>query len=112
MNGAVALDIWKFALIYLLLIIVLAIMKKCQVNQTKLLVVASMRMTVQLVMAGLILTYIFENPHPVFTVTYIVAMTARLIRLNVATSGTQMLTKILMRDMLSIGTREMRAVLT
>ena len=76
MNGAVALDIWKFALIYLLLIIVLAIMKKCQVNQTKLLVVASMRMTVQLVMAGLILTYIFENPHPVFTVTYIVAMTA------------------------------------
>lgn len=43
---------------------------------------------------------------------YIVAMTARLIRLNVATSGTQMLTKILMRDMLSIGTREMRAVLT
>jgi putative ABC transport system permease protein len=32
-------------------------------------------MTVQLVLAGLILTYIFENPHPVFTVVYILIMT-------------------------------------
>jgi putative ABC transport system permease protein len=32
-------------------------------------------MTVQLVLAGLILTYIFENPHPIFTVLYLVLMT-------------------------------------
>jgi len=32
-------------------------------------------MTVQLVLAGLILTYIFENPHPVFTALYILIMT-------------------------------------
>ena len=74
-NGVISLNIGQFALIYLLLIIVLAVMKKCQINQTKLLMVASMRMTVQLVLAGLILTYIFENPHPLFTVAYILLMT-------------------------------------
>jgi putative ABC transport system permease protein len=50
-------------------------MKKYKINQTKLLLIASIRMTVQLVLAGLILTYIFENPHPAFTVAYIIIMT-------------------------------------
>jgi len=76
MNDIVSLQIGQFALIYFLLLITLAVMKKCKINQTKLLLVASVRMTVQLVLAGLILTYIFENPHPVFTVLYIVSMTA------------------------------------
>ena len=74
-DDIISLNIWQFALIYLLLLIVLAVMKKCKINQAKLLLVASVRMTVQLVLAGLILTYIFENPHPVFTVLYILLMT-------------------------------------
>jgi putative ABC transport system permease protein len=49
-------------------------MKKSKVNQTKLLLIASIRMTVQLVLAGLILTYIFKRPHPVFVILYIIAM--------------------------------------
>ena len=75
MNDIIALNIWQFSLIYLLLLVVLAIMKKCRINQSKLLIVASVRMTVQLVLAGLVLTYIFENPHPAFTVLYILSMT-------------------------------------
>lgn len=74
MNGVVKIQIWQFSLAYLLLIVVLAIMKKCNIKQTKLLIVASMRMTVQLVLAGLILTYIFSNPHPIFIFMYIAAM--------------------------------------
>lgn len=49
-------------------------MKKSKINQTKLLLVASIRMTVQLVLAGLVLTYIFEKPHPVFVILYLGAM--------------------------------------
>lgn len=75
MNQIITLNIRQFALIYLLLIIVLLVMKKCRINQTRLLIVASIRMTVQLVLAGLILTYIFEHPYPVFTVSYIFIMT-------------------------------------
>jgi putative ABC transport system permease protein len=73
--SVVSLNIGQFALIYLLLLIVLFIMKKCRINQAKLLVVASVRMTVQLVLAGLVLTYILQNPHPVFTIIYIILMT-------------------------------------
>lgn len=75
MGGAVALNIVQFSLIYLLLVIILAVMKKAKINQTKLLLLASIRMTVQLVLAGLILTYIFQNPHPIFTILYVVCMT-------------------------------------
>ncbi len=73
--GVVEMNIGQFALIYLLLLIVLYIMKKSNINQTKLLVIASFRMTVQLVLAGLVLTYILGNPHPLFTVAYIISMT-------------------------------------
>ncbi len=75
MNDIVKIQIWQFALIYLLLLLVLVIMKKSKINRIKLMVVASVRMTVQLVLAGLILTYIFQNPHPAFTLTYLAAMT-------------------------------------
>lgn len=74
MQGIVKLNILQFSLVYLLLLIVLAIMKKSKINQTKLLITASIRMTVQLILAGLILTYIFENPHPIFVILYIAAM--------------------------------------
>lgn len=75
MNDVIELQLWQFSIVYLLLLITLAVMKKCQINQSKLLIVASIRMTVQLVLAGLILTYIFEYPHPLFTVLYLTAMT-------------------------------------
>lgn len=75
MSGIQELNLLQFSLIYLLLIVVLLIMKKCRINQTKLLLVASARMTVQLVLAGLVLTYIFRNPYPIFTVLYVFTMT-------------------------------------
>jgi putative ABC transport system permease protein len=75
MQHIAELNLLNFGLVYLLLIIVLAIMKKARINQTKLLVIASIRMTVQLVLAGLILTYIFKNPHPLFTAAYLLTMT-------------------------------------
>jgi len=74
MEGIVKLNILQFSLIYLLLIIVLVILRKSKVKQSKLLIIASIRMTVQLILAGLILTYIFENKHPLFTMIYLLAM--------------------------------------
>ena len=75
MNGVVAISILQFSLIYILMIVVFFIMKLCHINQTKLLFVASVRMTIQLTLAGLILTYLFANPHPVFTISYLLLMT-------------------------------------
>ena len=69
------LDLSQFAMAYLLLIMILIIMKKCQINQSKLVIVASLRMTIQLALAGVVLTYIFEYPHPLFTVAYLAVIT-------------------------------------
>lgn len=74
MNRVIELQIWQFSLVYLLLLIVGVIMRKCHINQTKLLLIASIRMTIQLILSGLILAYIFKNPHPVFTVLYLAVM--------------------------------------
>jgi putative ABC transport system permease protein len=74
MNQVVKLQIWQFLLVYLLLIIIILVMRKCKIDQTKRLIVASIKMTVQLVLAGFILTYIFKNPNRVFTITYLTAM--------------------------------------
>jgi len=73
-SNVIVLNIWQFGSIYLLLLIVLAIMKKCNIGQSKLLVIASFRMTLQLILAGLVLTYIFKNPQPIFVLLYLAAM--------------------------------------
>lgn len=74
MNDVVKINLLQFFLVYLLLIVVLLIMKKSKINQTRLLLVASLRMSVQLALAGFILTYIFQNPHPAFTVACLLGM--------------------------------------
>lgn len=74
MEQTVRMGIFQFSLIYLLLIIVLIIMKKSKINQTKLLLIASIRMSVQLVIVGYILEYMFNNPNPLLTTIFIAAM--------------------------------------
>lgn len=74
MREVVQFQIGQFLLIYLLLLVVVFIMRKYKIDQGKLLVIASIKMTIQLMLAGLILTYLFENPHPLFTMTYLIAM--------------------------------------
>ncbi|MGO5074716.1 ABC transporter permease [Clostridium sporogenes] len=74
MQGVVALSIFQFSLIYLLLIIVLIMMKKSKINATKLLLVASLRMSIQLIIVGYILQYMFSNPNPIFTVSFLILM--------------------------------------
>lgn len=76
MNQVIQLQIWQFSLIYLLLILVLLLMKKCNIDKSKLLILASMKMTLQLTLAGFILTYLFKNPKPLFTIMYLLAMTS------------------------------------
>lgn len=74
MGGADSMALWQFSLVYLLLLVVLAVMKRSRIDQSKLLLTASVKMTVQLMLAGLLLQTIFANPHPAFTALFILAM--------------------------------------
>lgn len=68
------ISIYSFASIYLLLILILLLMKTAKIHKTKELLVASVLMTVQLVLAGYILTYLLKNPYPLFTLLYFIVM--------------------------------------
>lgn len=74
MDDAVQISIFNFALIYILLIVVGIVMKLSKINQTKLLLIASIRMTIQLTLAGYALTYIFDNPSPILVCGYVMLM--------------------------------------
>ena len=74
MNGVAQIQLGSFLLAYVLLLAVLAVMKKCRIHQARLLVLASMRMTLQLVAAGYALTFLFDHPHPLLTVAYLVVL--------------------------------------
>ena len=64
----------SFALVYLLLLVIIAIFKKAKIDQSRLLFIASLKMTIQLIIAGYILTFIFEDPNPLFTLTYLLVI--------------------------------------
>ncbi len=68
------ISLTRFSLIYVLLLLVLFIMKKCRIDQTKLVFIASMKMTLQLVIAGFLIQYIFKVDNPLFTIIYLGAM--------------------------------------
>ncbi|MHC1748842.1 MAG: ABC transporter permease [Cellulosilyticaceae bacterium] len=76
MSGAVKLGLLQFLLVYVLLIVVIGIMKYSKINQTKLVMIASIRMSIQLVIAGFVLQYIFKNAHPIYTIIFLAAILA------------------------------------
>lgn len=70
----ISINLLNFSLVYVLLLVVLYVMKKNHIKQSRLLLVASIRMTVQLIIAGWVLTLIFSDPSPIFTCLYVAAM--------------------------------------
>ena len=76
MNSIVSLSIPRFLLVYVLLLVVIGIARICGINQSKTIVLSSMKMTVQLILAGFILTAIFDTFHPLFLLGYLLAMVA------------------------------------
>lgn len=74
MTEAITMQLSSFVMVYLLLLVVIAIFRWCRIGQTALLLTTSLKMTIQLIIAGYILMYIFQNPNPLFTVTYLTIM--------------------------------------
>ncbi len=66
--GANEIQLFNFILMYALLLVVLAIMKKAGIDRSKQLIVASIRMSIQLMLVSTIFVYVFENPRPIYTI--------------------------------------------
>ncbi len=59
---------------YIFIVLVFFILKRQNIRREKELFIATLRMTLQLVLVGYLLTVIFENPHPLVTVAVIAVM--------------------------------------
>ena len=57
----------QFSTVYLLLLLILFIMKRCRIEKTGLLLMASAKMTIQLILSGWVLTYLFDRPNSLWT---------------------------------------------
>ena len=76
MKGILNLSVLQVALAYLFVLIVLFILRARGIRREKELVVSSVRMTLQLILVGYLLVYVFDNPNPFFTIAAILVMEA------------------------------------
>ncbi|MBS4537311.1 iron export ABC transporter permease subunit FetB [Clostridium sp. D2Q-11] len=71
MSDIVDIGILQLITAYIFVIILLFIVRLKGINREKEIVIASIRMTLQLVLIGYVLVYIFENPSPLLTLIII-----------------------------------------
>lgn len=74
MKGVYDLSLVQVALAYIFVIIVLIILRIRGIKREKMLVISSVRMTLQLVLVGYLLVYIIKNPNPIITIAILIIM--------------------------------------
>lgn len=74
MNGIINLTIWQVLLAYVFVLVVLAITRIRGIGREKEILISSVRMTIQLVLTGYVLVYVFANPSPLLTAVIIILM--------------------------------------
>lgn len=73
-DGAVDLAVWQLLSAYLFIVIILIIVRIKKIPREKLIIISSVRMTLQLILVGYVLIYIFKYPHPLLTLAIILFM--------------------------------------
>ena len=74
MNGIVDLKLWQMAAAYVFVIVLLFIVKARGIAREKEIIISTIRMTVQLILTGYVLVYIFNNINPIFTIIIVAIM--------------------------------------
>jgi putative ABC transport system permease protein len=74
MDGVIDLGLLQMVFAYIFVLILLFIVKARGIKREKEILVASVRMTLQLIFTGYLLVYVFENRHPIYTILIIGAM--------------------------------------
>lgn len=74
MNGVIDLKIWHMVAAYVFIVLLLVIVRARGISREKEILISTIRMTVQLILTGYILVYLFNNTHPLYTVLVITCM--------------------------------------
>lgn len=76
MNGVIKLQLWQLAAAYIFVVILLFIVRARGISREKEILVSSIRMTLQLVLTGYVLIYLFDNVNPFYTLLVVIVMEA------------------------------------
>ncbi|WP_144508306.1 ABC transporter permease [Bacillus thuringiensis] len=75
MKGVIELQIWQLAAAYIFILILIGLVKLKGIPREKQIALATFRMTIQLVLVAYVLTYVFENSNPFYTIALITSIT-------------------------------------
>ncbi|ASK63412.1 iron export ABC transporter permease subunit FetB [Virgibacillus phasianinus] len=73
-GGAINIGLWQLVAAYFFILLLLVIVKLKKIPREKLIVISTIRMTLQLILVGYILIFIFDHPHPMLTLVVILFM--------------------------------------
>ncbi len=76
MDQIIELQFWQMAAAYLFILILMAIVRGKGIPREKEIVIATARMTLQLILTGYVLVWLFENRHPLLTILAVAVMLA------------------------------------
>lgn len=74
MNDVIDLQLWQMISAYIFIIILLFIIKIRGIAREKEILISSIRMTIQLILVGYILVYLFENINVIYTIIVLLIM--------------------------------------
>ena len=74
MNGAIDLQLWQMLAAYIFVVILLIIVRIRGIKREREILISSIRMTLQLILTGYVLVYLFDNPNPFITIVVIILM--------------------------------------
>lgn len=74
MDGVIDLKLWQMAAAYIFIITLLFIVRIRGISREKEILISSVRMTIQLILTGYILVYLFNNINPLQTIIVITVM--------------------------------------
>lgn len=76
MNTVIDLSLWQMAAASVFIVVLLVIVRIKKISREKEILISSIRMTLQLVLTGYVLMYLFEHPAPFLTILVLLIMEA------------------------------------
>lgn len=76
MNSTIDLLFWQLAAAYIFVLILIVIVRIKGIPREKEVLIATVRMTLQLILVGYLLAYVFGNAHPIYTLLLVTVMLA------------------------------------
>ncbi|KOA18115.1 putative iron export permease protein FetB [Clostridium homopropionicum DSM 5847] len=74
MDSVLNLNLWQMASAYIFVLVLLAIVKIKGISREKEIIISTIRMTLQLILTGYILSYIFQNSNAFYTIFFMILM--------------------------------------